>query len=73
MIKFLVVIVSLLITVLRSYLVFKVLYWLVLNFNNSDIDFNPIKWVLVGILLDMYLVSIEKSYELYIYREKEDG
>lgn len=70
MIKFIVTVFALCLIIIRFYLIYKVLYWLFTNFQNPN--FESIQWFLCAILLDLYVSSMEKSYNVDIYKEKID-
>jgi hypothetical protein len=72
MTKFIVVLLSLCLTITRFYVIYKILYWLFVNYGVEDPTFSDIKWFLCVIFLDLYVSSLEKSYELDIYKEKKD-
>jgi hypothetical protein len=73
MTKFIVVLLSLCLTITRFYVIYKILYWLFVNYGVQDPSFSDIKWFLCVIFLDLYVSSLEKSYEVDIYKEKKDG
>jgi formate hydrogenlyase subunit 4 len=72
MIKYLIILISLFLIILRSFFIYKIAFWLVNNLNVENVNLTQISWVLVAIVLDMYLLSIQKSYEVYIYKENQD-
>ena len=72
MTKFIVTLLSLCLTIGRFYFIYKILYWLFLNYGVEDPNLSDIKWFLCVIFLDLYVSSLEKSYEVDIYKEKKD-
>jgi hypothetical protein len=68
MIKFIATILAFCLILTRFYLIYKVLYWLFTNF--EDPNLKSIQWFLCAILLDLYVSSMEKSYNVDIYKEK---
>jgi hypothetical protein len=72
MTKFIVALLSLCLTITRFYVIYKILYWLFVNYGVGDPNFSDIKWFLCVVFLDLYVSSLEKSYEVDIYKEKKD-
>jgi hypothetical protein len=72
MTKFIVALLGLSLTVFRFYLIYKILYWLFVNYGVDEPNFSDIKWFLCAVFLDLYVSSLEKSYEVDIYKEKKD-
>lgn len=72
MIKFLALLFSTFVLVFRFYVIYKLMQWLVINYNNNNPSFSSIYWVLGVMFLDIYIVSLEKSNNSDIYLEKED-
>jgi hypothetical protein len=72
MTKFIVALLSLCLTIGRFFIIYKILYWLFVNYGVEDPNFSDIKWFLCVIFLDLYVSSLEKSYEVDIYKEKKD-
>jgi len=72
MTKFIVALLSLCLTITRFYVIYKILYWLFINYGVEDPNFSDIKWFLCVVFLDLYVSSLEKSYEVDIYKEKKD-
>jgi hypothetical protein len=57
---------------LRSFLIFKLIYWLYLNYNIKNPNIFDIQWYVGIIVLDIYLMTLEKSHELDIYIKNDD-
>lgn len=72
MIKFFAIVFSLSLMILRFYLIYKLIWWLTINYSNPNINILEIQWYLGLIILDMYGSSIEKSYQVDIYTKKDD-
>jgi hypothetical protein len=72
MIKFLALLFSTFVLALRFYVIYKLMQWLVINYNNNNPSFSSIYWFLGVMFLDIYIVSLEKSNSADIYFEKED-
>jgi hypothetical protein len=72
MIKFIATALAICLIITRFYLIYKVLYWLFRNYENPNISLESIQWFLCAILLDLYVSSMEKSYNVDIYKEKID-
>ena len=72
MIKFLALLFSTFVLVFRFYVIYKLMQWLIINYNNNNPSFSSIYWVLGVMFLDIYIVSLEKSNNSDIYLEKED-
>ena len=72
MIKFLALLFSTFVLVFRFYVIYKLMQWLIINYNNNNPSFSSIYWVLGIMFLDIYIVSLEKSNNSDIYLEKED-
>jgi hypothetical protein len=70
MTKFIVALLGFSLTIFRFYLIYKILYWLFVNYGVDDPNFSDIKWYVCVIFLDLYVTSLEKSYEVDIYKEK---
>lgn len=70
MIKFIATILALCLILTRFYLIYKVLYWLFTNFEDPNLQ--SIQWFICAIILDLYVSSMEKSYNVDIYKEKID-
>jgi hypothetical protein len=56
----------------RFYLIYKILYWLFVNYGVTNPKFSEVQWFLCVAFLDLYISSLEKSYEIDIYKEKKD-
>jgi len=52
---------------------FNVALELYLSYNNKSQIFNNIQWYICAIILDMYLMNLEKHLSVDIYIKKEDG
>lgn len=72
MIKFILTFLGFCLVITRLYLMYKVLYWLFINFENPTPNIQSIQWFLCAILLDLYVSSMEKVYQPDIYEEKKD-
>lgn len=73
MAKLLKFVLGLFIIVYRCGLVFNVALELYLSYNNKSQIFNNIQWYICAIILDMYLMNLEKHLSVDIYIKKEDG
>jgi len=49
----------------RFFVLYKVLNWLFINYNNLNPNFSTILWVLIAIFLDLYLCTISKEYNKF--------
>ena len=73
MAKLLKFVLGLFIIVYRCGLVFNVALELYLYYNNKSQIFSNIQWYICAIILDMYLMNLEKHLSVDIYIKKEDG
>jgi hypothetical protein len=46
----------------RFYLIYKVLYWSFINYQNNNPNLNELIWVVVVMFLDIYLCVVSKEY-----------
>lgn len=54
-------ILSICLIIFRLFLIYKVLQWLVFNYNNQNPVFSELFWVFSAAFLDMYLCIINKE------------
>jgi hypothetical protein len=66
-------ILGILIIVYRCGLIFNVSYGLYTSYNHQRNSFNDLQWYICAIILDMYLINLEKHLSADIYIKKEDG
>ena len=62
-----------LIIVYRCALIFNVSYGLYTTFYQQNNSFNNLQWYICAIILDIYLMNLEKHLSADIYIKKEDG
>ena len=71
--KLLKFILGLVIIVYRCALIFNVTFELYMSYNNKSSILNDIQWYICAIILDLYLINLEKHLTVDIYYKKEDG
>lgn len=49
--------------IFRFFLMYKILHWLFINYNNQNPVFSELFWVFSAAFLDIYLCIISREYE----------
>lgn len=73
MLKLIKFLLGVLIITYRCTLIFNVALELYLSYNNKSEILNNIQWYVCAIILDMYLINLEKDLSSDIYIKKDDG
>lgn len=61
--KFILITLSLCLVLIRFYLIYKILYWLFINYQNNNPNLNELVWIILVMFLDIYLCVVSKEYE----------